>query len=367
LHRALGGELVRAGEIEPPLEPDRVVGEVLEQHRPALGDGVVTEPPLLRREGSVGVGEMLGVAGLVEEGAPVVGTALRLHHEHHAARHLDRRAERPRILARAVLEVELDVLLRPEVDPEIGECPLERRQHPVGREGRVPFDAAPGPAHVPALDLAEPDPDTRAEEPVACLHPEVLRVGKEAPALLREVVEGQAEAPVEVGVAVGAQPAGLALDDLRRLQLERDQVFLGERESRRVDPLAYGAALLVHQPRPEHPERDLLAVDRCGQSRLELCDALLLLADEVAEVAGARELPQLAPAAVAVDRRPERECRVESRQALVALVDRRDVVGLLVAGEVEVRLFVDLGEEALGLRAQGVDLLLFERLGHAGS
>ncbi len=51
----------------------------------------------------------------------------------------------------------------------------------------------------------------------------------------------------------------------------------------------------------------------------------------------------------------------------MALVDRRDVVGLLVAGEVEVRLLVDLGEEAFGLRAERVDLPLFERLGHAGS
>ena len=313
------------------------------------------------------MGEVLGVAGLVEEGLPVVGAALRLHHEHHTAGHLDRRAERPRILARAVLEVELDVLLRPEVDPEIGECALERRQHPVGREGGVPLDAAPGPAHVPALDLAEPDADARSEEPVAGLHPEVLRVVEEAPALLRQVVEGQAETPVEVGVAVGAEPSCLALDDLRSLELERDQVLLGELDSRRVDPLPDGAALLVHQPGPEHPERDLLAVDRGGQGRLELCDALLLFFHEVAEVARARELPQLAPAAVAVDRRSERECRVESRQVLVALVDRRDVVGLLVAGEVEVRLFVDLGEEAFGLRAERVDLTLFERLGHAGS
>ena len=156
------------------------------------------------------------------------------------------------------------------------------------------------------------------------------------------------------------------MDDLRSLELERDQVLLGELGPRRVDPLPDGAALLVHQPRPEHPERDLLAVDRRGQSRLELGDALLLLAHEVAEVARARELPQLAPAAVAVDRGPERERRVELRQALVALVDRRDVVRLLVAGEVEVGLLVDLGEEALGVSAERVDLPLLERLRPCG-
>ena len=144
-------------------------------------------------------------------------------------------------------------------------------------------------------------------------------------------------------------------------------MLFGELVPRRLDPLPDGAVLLVHQPRPEHPERDLLAVDRRGQRRLELGDPLGLLAHEVAEVARARELPQLAPAAVAVDRGAERERRVELRQALVPLVDRREVERLLVAGEVEVRLLVELGEEAVGVRAERVDLPLLERLRHAGS
>ena len=178
---------------------------------------------------------------------------------------------------------------------------------------------------------------------------------------------GKPKLAVEVGVAVGAEPPGLALHDLRRLQLERVQVLLGELVPRRLDPLSDVAVLLVHQSRPEHPERDLLAVDRRGQGRLELGDALLLLADEVAEVALARELPQLAAAAVAVDRRSERERRVELRQPLVPLVDRRDVVRLLEAREVEVGLLVELGDEAVGVRAERVDLPLLERLRHAGS
>ena len=66
---------------------------------------------------------MLRVAGLVEERAPVVGAADRLDHEHHAVRHLDRRAERPRGLVLALLHVELHVRLRAEVDAEIGERP----------------------------------------------------------------------------------------------------------------------------------------------------------------------------------------------------------------------------------------------------
>ena len=160
---------------------------------------------------------MLGVAGLVEEGPPVVRPALRLQHEDDTARHLDRRAERPRILGRTLVEVELHVLLCAEVDAEVGEGAFEGRQHPVGRERRVPLDAAPRAPHIPAPDLAQSEADARAEEPVAGLHPEVFRVGEQAPALLREVVEREAEAPVEVRVAVGAEPPGLALHDLRRL------------------------------------------------------------------------------------------------------------------------------------------------------
>src|SRR5215470_17374942 len=102
---------------------------------------------------------MLGVAGLVEEGPPVVRSALRLHHEHDAARHLDRRAERSRVLVGALLEVELDVLLRAQVDAEVGEGALERRKHPVAGELLIPRGAPPGATDVPASELAEADPD----------------------------------------------------------------------------------------------------------------------------------------------------------------------------------------------------------------
>ena len=144
-------------------------------------------------------------------------------------------------------------------------------------------------------------------------------------------------------------------------------MLVGELVPRRLDPLSELAVLLVHQPRLEHPERDLLAVDRRGQGRLELGDALRLLAHEVAEVARARELPQLAAAAVPVDRGSERERRIELRQPLVPLVDGRDVVRLLEAREVEVGLLVELRDEAVGVRAERVDLPLLERLRHAGS
>ena len=144
-------------------------------------------------------------------------------------------------------------------------------------------------------------------------------------------------------------------------------MLLGELVPGRLDPLPDVAVLLVHQPRLEHPERDLLAVDRRGERRLQLGDALRLLAHEVAEIALARELPELAPAAVAVDGGAEGERRVELGQALVPLVDRRELVGLLETREVEVGLLVELREEAVGVRAERVDLPLLERLRHAGS
>ena len=83
---------------------------------PLTGDGHVAEPFLLHEKVGRGVAEVLGVAGLVEERAPVVGAARGLDHEHHLVRHLDRHAERARILQRAVLDVEDDVLLSVEVD-----------------------------------------------------------------------------------------------------------------------------------------------------------------------------------------------------------------------------------------------------------
>ena len=50
---------------------------MLEQEGEALRDAVVTQQPLLRRERALGVGEVLRVAGLVEERAVVLLAALR--------------------------------------------------------------------------------------------------------------------------------------------------------------------------------------------------------------------------------------------------------------------------------------------------
>src|SRR5262249_53391029 len=151
------------------------------------------------------------------------------------------------------------------------------------RECGVPFGSAPGTPYVPTRDLAEPESEPCAEEPVARLFPEGLRVGEQPAALFGEVVEQEAEAAVEVGVVLGAEPPRLALADLRSLKLEDVQMILGELVPRRLDSGADVAVLLVHKSRLEHPIRDLLAVDCCGQRCLELGDPLRLLADEVAE------------------------------------------------------------------------------------
>ena len=53
-----------------------------------------------------------------------------------------------------------------------------------------------------------------------------------------------------------------------------------------------------------------------------------------------------------------RERRVELRQLRVALVDRDEVVRLLLPGEVEVRLLVELRDEPVGVLAERVELTL---------
>ena len=89
--------------------------------------------------------EVLGVAGLVEERAPVVGAADRLDDEHDAVRDLDRRAERARRLLLPLLDVELDVLLLVDVDAEVRQrvssagiiaSAVNRASHSAARKSR---------------------------------------------------------------------------------------------------------------------------------------------------------------------------------------------------------------------------------------
>ncbi len=207
-----------------------------------------------------GVGEVLGVAGLVEERAPVVEAAHRLDHEHHLAGDLDRRAEGARRLQLAVLEVEVDVRLRAEVDPEPGQRRLERGQHLVGGEAGVPRGRAEHPRDVPALRLRETDPDGPCGTPVGGRLEQLLGVGEQRAALRSERVELEAEAPVEVEVVVGAEGAHSLLRARDALEVDRGEVLLGRLVPRELEPLALGAVGLVRDPGPQVAEADRLAV-----------------------------------------------------------------------------------------------------------
>src|SRR5205823_3519055 len=120
--------------------------------------------------------------------------------EHHLVRHLDRRAERARALGRALLEVEVDVLLRGEVDAELAQAPLERGQHPLRREGLVPFRGTEESRYIPCARLGQADAEPLTEESVAGLLPQPFRRVQHLGALRRELVETEAEALVELVV-----------------------------------------------------------------------------------------------------------------------------------------------------------------------
>ena len=212
----LGRVLVGAREVELAREPAGLVGQVLHQHRPALGDRDVAEPLLLHRQVARGVAEVLGVAGLVEERAPVVGAADRLDHEHHLVRHLDRRAERARRLLRPLLDVELDVLLAVEVDPEVGQRRPQRRHHLLAREALVPLRRAEQALQVPALEVVERNAEHGSRGRVEPLFVELLGVGEERLALRGELLQPEAEALVELDVGLDAERGQLAAGRSRR-------------------------------------------------------------------------------------------------------------------------------------------------------
>ena len=65
---------------------------------------------------------------------------------------------------------------------------------------------------------------------------------------------------------------------------------------------------------------------------------------------------------------PSSRCAVSTLlRLLVALVDRLEVERLLVAGVVEIELLVQLGDEAVGVVAEGVELTAGQGLGGQGS
>ena len=361
LRRPLDLEVLRLREVEPLREPRRIVGQMLHEHRPALGDRDVAEALLLHDQVGRGVRVVLRVPGLVEERAPVVGAAHRLDDEDDAAGHLDRRAERSRALLRPLLDVELDVLLRFEVDAEVGERRLERGHHLLRRELRIPLGRAERADHVPALRLVQPDADAPAEELVRGLLVELLRRVEQVAALVGELVEPEAEATVELRVVRRFELRDAFADDAHSLAVERVQVLLGQVDADLVEPCALVAVGLVRHRRAQHPEGDRLAVDRRLEARLELGDLLRVLAGELAEVALGREAPELADAPVAVGHFSERLRLLELGQLGVALVDRGQLELLLETGVVEVELLVELRDEPVGTVAEAVEVGLGQR------
>src|SRR5205085_9702346 len=111
--------------------------------------------------------------------------------------------------------------------------------------------------------------------------------------------------------------------------------------------------------RPEHPERDLLAVDRRLQRRLELGRTLLLPPRQRAEVALARKAPQLERAEASVGGFLHPLRALERCDVLVLAVDRLEVEVLLQAGEVVVVLLVEVSDEAVDPLPVRVELTWF--------
>ena len=150
--------------------------------------------------------------------------------------------------------------------------------------------------------LGEADADVCAQHAVGRVLVQRLGRVEERAALRGEVVEPVVELVVQLAVARRAERARRLVRLLVRGEQDRVQVLLGQLVAHALDPLAPVAVGAVRDRRPEHPERDLLAVDRRLQRRLELGRALLVPARQRAEVALAGKAPQLDRAEAAVGR-----------------------------------------------------------------
>src|SRR5262249_26963521 len=82
---------------------------------------------------------------------------------------------------------------------------------------------------------------------------------------------------------------------------------------------------------------------------------------QLTEIALAREAPELAHSVAAVHGDADRLDDLRLGEVLVPFVDRRQVEAVLPSRVVEVVLLVQLGDEAVGLRAEGVELAICHR------
>ena len=128
-------------------------------------------------------------------------------------------------------------------------------------------------------------------------------------------------------------------------------------EARAFEQRALLAIGLVRHCDPEHPVRDLLASEIDLELGFDPGDLLGVLAGQRSEETLAREAPELGRRAL------EPPGRLELRQVLVAPVDLLELERLLVAGEVQVVLLVELGDEAVGVVPERVELAARQGVG----
>ena len=127
-------EVGRVGEVEIALQPARVEQQVVEDEGEALRDRVVAQVPELEGQAGVSVGEVLGVAALVQQSAVVVLAALGHDTQVDLVRHTHRRAEGARRLELARLGVDVHVVLSSQVDAHAGERGREGGQQALRGE-----------------------------------------------------------------------------------------------------------------------------------------------------------------------------------------------------------------------------------------
>ena len=172
--------------------------------------------------------------------------------------------------------------------------PRKRRQHPVGREGRIPARAAEEAAHVPTLRLGEPDPDLLAQRPVHRVLVEALGRVEERAALRREPFQLEREPVAVEEEVVGRPELGHGLLRRRdRVEVKRIQVLLRQRVARGLEPRARRPVGLVRDGRRQHPVADRLSVVRDLERRLLGGDLLRVLPRQLAEIALAAEAEEL--------------------------------------------------------------------------
>src|SRR5262249_1574682 len=171
---------------------------------------------------------------------------------------------------------------------------------------------------------------------------------EQRPALLCKLVEGGRGQRLAVQLEVVREPevADGGLNRRNRVEVDRVHPLVEDLVCSFVELLPLVAIRLVCNRGPNHPERDLLAVDGPLDLGLERRELLRVLSRQLAEVAFACESPELTDALAAVHREPDRLDDVSFGQIAVALVDGTEVERLLQPRVVEIELLVQLGYEA---------------------